>query len=96
MGRPSRLQSYQTLGDLRLTFDHEEPISDYRRELDLDSGIVRVSYKAGNVRITREIFASHPDQAIVMRVSADRPGARHVLGVDRSIAGCGHRDRRQR
>src|SRR5688500_4041753 len=33
MGRPQRLQSYQTLGDLRLTFDHEDPISNYRREL---------------------------------------------------------------
>src|SRR5688572_24658222 len=31
MGRPQRLQSYQTLGDLRLTFDHEDPISNYRR-----------------------------------------------------------------
>ena len=38
MARPQRLQSYQTLGDLRLTFDHEEHIGDYRRELDLDSG----------------------------------------------------------
>jgi alpha-L-fucosidase 2 len=75
MGRPSRLQSYQTLGDLRLTFDHEEPITDYRRELDLDSATVRVSYKAGHVRITRELFASHPDQAIVARINADKPGA---------------------
>ena len=70
MGRPQRLQSYQTLGDLRLIFDHEEPISDYRRELDLDSAIVRVSYRAGSVRLTREIFASHPDQAIVVRLGA--------------------------
>ena len=70
MGRPQRLQSYQTLGDLRLTFDHEEPIADYRRELDLDSGIARVIYRAGNVLLTREIFASHPDQAIVVRITA--------------------------
>jgi alpha-L-fucosidase 2 len=75
MGRPQRLQSYQTLGDLRLVFDHEEPISDYRRELDLDSAMARVRYRAGSVKLTREIFASHPDQAIVARVSADRPGA---------------------
>jgi alpha-L-fucosidase 2 len=74
MGRPQRLQSYQTLADLRLTFDHEEQISDYRRELDLDTGIVRVSYRAGDTVITREVLASHPDQAIVIRVTASRPG----------------------
>jgi alpha-L-fucosidase 2 len=75
MGRPSRLQSYQTLGDLRLTFDHEESISEYRRELDLDAAVVKVSYRVGSVRMTREVFASHPDQAIVVRISADKPGA---------------------
>jgi alpha-L-fucosidase 2 len=74
MGRPSRLQSYQTLGDLRLTFDHEQPSSEYRRELDLDSAIARVTYRAGNVRYTREIFASHPDNVIVVRLTADTPG----------------------
>ena len=85
MGRPSRLQPYQTLGDLRLMFDHEEPISDYRRELDLDTATIRVSYKAGEVRIQREIFASHPDQAIVMRIGADRPGgATFSAWIDRT------------
>ena len=74
MGRPSRLQSYQTLGDLRLTFEHEGQPADYRRELDLDAAIARVTYRAGDARFTREVFASHPDQVIVVRVSADRPG----------------------
>jgi alpha-L-fucosidase 2 len=85
MGRPQRLQSYQTLGDLRLMFDHEEPLSDYRRELDLDTAIARVSYRAGAVRLTREIFASHPDQIIVVRLSA-ADGARFSTSVwiDRS------------
>jgi alpha-L-fucosidase 2 len=75
MGRPSRLQSYQTLADLRLAFDHEGTITDYRRELDLDQGVVRVSYRVNGVRFTREVFASHPAQLIVIRVSADAPAA---------------------
>src|SRR3970040_141661 len=74
MGRPSRLQSYQTLGDLGLTFEHEQPSSEYRRELDLDSAMARVTYRAGNVRYTREIFASHPDNVIVVRLTAATPG----------------------
>jgi alpha-L-fucosidase 2 len=74
MGRPFRLESYQTLGDLRLSFDYEGEVSDYRLELDIDSAIARLTYRVGGIRYTREVFASHPAQAIVMRVSADRPG----------------------
>jgi alpha-L-fucosidase 2 len=73
MGRPQRLQSYQTLGDMRLVFDHEEPITEYRRELDLETGVARVTYRVGGMWLTREIFASHPDQAIIMRISASEP-----------------------
>ena len=73
MGRPFRLESYQSLGDLRLTFEHEGTPADYRFELDIDTAIARLSYRLGAVRYTREVFASHPAQAIVMRISADAP-----------------------
>jgi alpha-L-fucosidase 2 len=74
MGRPHRLESYQTLGDLRLTFEPEGEISDYRLELDLDTAIATTTYRVGGVRFTREVFASAPDQVIVVRLTADRPG----------------------
>jgi alpha-L-fucosidase 2 len=74
LGRPFRLQSYQTLGDLRLTFEPEGTVEDYRLELDLDTAIVRLTYRIGDVRYTREVFASAPDQVLVLRASADRPG----------------------
>jgi alpha-L-fucosidase 2 len=85
MGKPWRLESYQTIGDLRLNFDYEDPISDYRRELNLDTAVMRLTYHVRGVRYTREVFASHPDQVIVVRVTADRPG-QVSLGVwmDRS------------
>ena len=88
MARPHRLQSYQTLGDLRLTFDHEEEISDYRRELDLDKGIARVAYRAGHIAFSREVFVSHPDQVVVVQITAGRPACAHVFVVDGSFAGC--------
>ena len=97
MGRPFRLQPYQSLGDLRLTFEHQGAPTDYRLELDLDTAIARLTYRHGGVRYTRELFASHPAQAIVMRLSADVPGkitvstwidrqqdaVTHVVGSDR-------------
>ena len=74
MGRPHRLESFQTLGDLRLQFDREGTPEEYRRELDLDTALVRVSYRVEGVRYLREVFASAPDQVLVVRVSADAPG----------------------
>lgn len=69
------LASYQTLGDLWIEFAHGDAAEGYRRSLDLDTAIARVEYLAGGVRYTREYFSSHPDQAIVMRIAADKPGA---------------------
>src|SRR5947208_1262267 len=84
MGRPSRLEPYQTLGDLRVAFDHDGAITDYRRELDLDTAVARVTYRAGGVRYTREVFASHPDQVLVVRLTADQPSALTVsVWIDR-------------
>ena len=85
MGTPQRLQSYQTLGDLRLNFDHDVPTSGYRRELDLDTATVRVTYRAGDVDLRREVFASHPDQVIVAHVGADKPASvTFSVWIDRS------------
>ena len=75
MGIPPRIKSYQSLGDLALEMDHAAPAEDYVRELDLDSGIVRVRYRSGGRTYTREVFASRPDQALVVRLTADGPGA---------------------
>jgi alpha-L-fucosidase 2 len=74
-GRPPG--AYQSLGDLRLDFDFAPPgeVSDYRRELDLDAAVARVAFRAGGVTHTREVFASAPHQAIVVRLACDRSGA---------------------
>jgi len=70
---PRRMPPYQTLGDLDLRFSGQVSFADYRRELDLDTGIVRISYRSGDTRYTREVFASPADQVIVVRLTADKP-----------------------
>lgn len=75
MGNPIEQMKYQPLGNLRLSFPGHEKATDYRRELDLGAGIVRVGYTVDGVRFTREAFISAVDQVIVIRVTADRPGA---------------------
>jgi alpha-L-fucosidase 2 len=74
MGKPIFQQGYQPLADLNLKFDHHVEASDYRRELDIQSGVTRTRYRIGDVTFTRECFVSAPDQVVVVRLTADRPG----------------------
>ena len=67
-------QSYMTLGNLLLAFDHQGEVSGYRRELKLAIATVRTTYQAEGTTFAREVFASAPDQAIVMRLTCDQPG----------------------
>ena len=75
MGKPYEQMKYQSLGDLWLFFPGHERVTDYRRELDLDSAIVRVTYSVGGTRFLREVFSSAVDQVIVVRITADKPAA---------------------
>jgi len=74
MGVPSRVKSYQSLGDLGMETPVPAAVEDYRRDLDLTTGIATVRYRTGGATFTREVFASAPDNVIVMRLSADKPG----------------------
>jgi len=68
-------QSFMPLGDLHLAFEHgDQARGGYRRQLDIERAIASVDYKIGATSYTREVFASHPDRVIVIRLSADRPG----------------------
>ena len=44
---PLSVQHYQPLGELRMRFAGPESVTDYRRELDMDSAIARVTYRVG-------------------------------------------------
>jgi alpha-L-fucosidase 2 len=71
---PVRQKAYQPFGDLHLHFIGQTNISDYRRELDLDSAIARVTYRADGATYKREAFASYPDGLVVLHFTADNPG----------------------
>jgi alpha-L-fucosidase 2 len=49
--------------------------ADYRREVNLMTGVATTRYTRDDVTITRELMASKPDEVIVVRVKANRPGA---------------------
>lgn len=79
-------QSYLPFGDLHFVMDHGHVKRHYSRKLDLSTGIVTVSYTVGGVQYTREIFASYPDQSIVVRLTSSKPGfLRFRAWLDSSI-----------
>ena len=57
------MPGYSTLGDLYLRGTKNGPVSDYRRQLDLETGVARVTYTMNGVHYTREVFASMPDRS---------------------------------
>jgi len=71
MGIPPRIKSYQSLGDVIVEFPHENDVAEYHRELDLDTGIAKTTYRIGDVNFCREVFATAVDQLIVIRIESD-------------------------
>jgi alpha-L-fucosidase 2 len=67
--------SYQTLGDMTLNFRQIKGVTNYRRELDIEEALARVSFTSGQTNYTREVFSSYPDQGLVLRLTADKPAS---------------------
>ena len=75
-GTPQSERCYQTLGDLTLDTTHlNGEITNYIRELDLEEAVCRVKFQCDGVEYTREVFASQPQNVLVIRYQASREGA---------------------
>ena len=74
MARPLRQMPYQPVGDLWLKFADVQTVSNYRRDLNLDTAVARVEYNVDDVHYRREVFTSPVDQVLVIRLTADQPG----------------------
>jgi alpha-L-fucosidase 2 len=70
---------YQNFGDLYLEMNpgsqSEGSIPEgFSRTLNLADAIHRTVWKQAGTTFTREVFASHPDQVVIVRITADQPG----------------------
>ncbi|GGI44781.1 large protein [Paenibacillus marchantiophytorum] len=71
---PEDFGEYQNLGDINLIFaGHESGISNYVRELNLNTGVAKVSYVKDGRTFTREYFSSYPDNVMVIRLTSSSP-----------------------
>jgi hypothetical protein len=75
ISKTSQGMSYQTVGNLRLVFPSQENYSNYYRELDLERAVTSTRYTRNGVNYRTETFSSFPDQVIVERIIADKPGS---------------------
>ncbi len=74
-GNYKTMGAYQTFGDVTIELTGgQSDCRDYRRQLNIHEAVAGVTYTAGGVRYRREYFASYPDQVMVFRLTADRPG----------------------
>ena len=80
---PKYEAEYQPFGDLYLEFGPTQP-ENYRRELDLATATVKTEYTANGIHYTREYLASAPDKALIIHLTADKPGALNFNAVLRS------------
>ncbi|BFO18483.1 hypothetical protein SHKM778_48710 [Streptomyces sp. KM77-8] len=63
--------SFGLLAKLRIAVPghSEAELSGYRRQLDLSNGVVSATYKLRGVHYRREVYASHPDDVVVVRLT---------------------------
>jgi len=85
MGYPVEQQKYQSIANLHLFFENEDEVKNYKRWLDLETGISYVEYTANNVTYKREVLSSAADQAILVRLTADKPGS---ISFRAQLRGC--------
>ncbi|MBS3775367.1 MAG: glycoside hydrolase family 95 protein [Bacteroidales bacterium] len=77
--RPTSFRSYQPLGDILLSFEGLNDTNNYRRELNLNTGISNVAFDSEGQHHTRETFISATDDVLVIRLQA---GDRDKLNLD--------------
>lgn len=78
-------RSHQTMGDLWFDFEWNI-ITDYKRSLDLNEAITYTAFKSEGHQVTQEVFASAPNQAILIKLHTTHPeGFRGLIRMDRPM-----------
>ena len=75
ISRNSQGMPYQTAGNLTLVFPGHENFTNYYRELNIETAVATTRYEVDGVSYKHEVFASFPDQVIVFRMTAGKPGS---------------------
>ncbi|KAF7872045.1 uncharacterized protein EAF02_009150 [Botrytis sinoallii] len=70
MGSDDNYGSYQVLGNLSVSLQGISGATEYKRSLDLTTGIHTTTFKTANASYTTTVFCSYPDSVCVYQVSS--------------------------
>ncbi|MBD0850755.1 glycoside hydrolase family 95 protein [Maribacter arenosus] len=78
------VRSHQTMGELYIDFLEDKSVENYSRELNLDEGVVTITYSSEGHEYFQTVFASNPDDVLVIELSTTNPnGMDFNLKLDR-------------
>ena len=72
MGDNDDYGSYQVLGNLSVAINGNKSTSDYKRSLDLNTGVHTTFFKSGGASYIVNTYCSHPDDVCVYDVSSSQ------------------------
>ncbi len=67
--------AFQNIGDLTLDFHNLGNVKSYYRELDIEKALTTTTFISNGTYFKREVFASIPDNIMVVKLSADKKNA---------------------
>lgn len=71
LGNPLFVRSYQEIANIKIKNDSCGAVENYRRELNMRTGIATVSYTENGIKINREYFVSFEKDLMFVKISAD-------------------------
>jgi alpha-L-fucosidase 2 len=73
-GKDAPYGSFQMLGDMHITYSYPEgdTVSNYERTLSLNDAVATTQFSMGKTTYTREYLASHANDLLAVRISADK------------------------
>lgn len=74
MSQPFGQFCYQPFGNVLLDFPNHKNATNYKRRLDIEDAISTVIYETEDSKIKREVFASEPNQALVIHIETSNKG----------------------
>ncbi|WP_241684822.1 glycoside hydrolase family 95 protein [Cyclobacterium xiamenense] len=81
---PTSIRSYEPLGELHISFDHQRSPENYRRSLNMETGLVTATYSIAGKRYRREAFSSNKYNVIFYRFeSLDGPPVSSTIRFER-------------
>lgn len=72
VGTPPNIRSYQPLGDLRINFHWKGEATNYKRSLNIQTGIAKTAYSIDGNNIVQEVFVSAPQNLMVITIQAEK------------------------